>query len=52
VLDSTVLPALNLAKAGVTGIGVPGVEPIINGVLQLGTMVLVCRETSHVCQTY
>ncbi|KAJ7512152.1 hypothetical protein B0H11DRAFT_1898657 [Mycena galericulata] len=39
ILNSTILPALNLAKAGVTGIGVPGVEPIINGVLELATMV-------------
>jgi hypothetical protein len=37
-----VLPVLNLAKAGATGIGIPGVEPVINGVLQLATMVSVC----------
>ncbi|KAJ7842054.1 hypothetical protein B0H13DRAFT_1909981 [Mycena leptocephala] len=34
-----VLPALNLAKAVATGIGIPGVEPVINGVLELATMV-------------
>ncbi|KAJ6566194.1 WD40-repeat-containing domain protein [Mycena capillaripes] len=38
VLDN-VVPALSLAKAGVTGIGIPGVEPAINGVLELAMMV-------------
>jgi hypothetical protein len=45
VLES-VLPALNLAKAGATGLGIPGVEPVINGVLELATMVSVCDSTS------
>jgi hypothetical protein len=47
-LESTVLPALSLAKAGVTGIGIPAVEPIVNGVLELGKMVLVCRFLSRI----
>ncbi|KAJ6629701.1 hypothetical protein B0H10DRAFT_1939673 [Mycena sp. CBHHK59/15] len=34
-----ILPALSLAKASVTGIGIPGVEPVINGVLELVTMI-------------
>ncbi|KAJ7862201.1 hypothetical protein B0H13DRAFT_1900209 [Mycena leptocephala] len=38
ILDRAILPALNLAKVGATGIGVPGVEPVINGVLELATM--------------
>ncbi|KAJ7821853.1 hypothetical protein B0H13DRAFT_1920490 [Mycena leptocephala] len=46
-LDSTILPALNLAKAGVTGLGVPGVEPIINGVLELGKMVLAMKANKE-----
>jgi hypothetical protein len=41
-LESTVLPVLSLVKAGVTGIGVPAVEPIVNGVLELGKMLVVC----------
>ncbi|KAJ6543123.1 hypothetical protein B0H19DRAFT_1381054 [Mycena capillaripes] len=46
-LESRVLPALNLAKAAVTGIGVPGVEPVINGVLELGTMVVTMKENKE-----
>ncbi|KAJ7114805.1 hypothetical protein C8R44DRAFT_709944 [Mycena epipterygia] len=37
ILDTVILPALNLAKAGATGISIA--EPIINGVLELATMV-------------
>ncbi|KAJ7874283.1 hypothetical protein B0H13DRAFT_2348693 [Mycena leptocephala] len=37
-LDDTILPALTLAKSGVTGIGIPGVESAINGVLGLAIM--------------
>ncbi|KAJ6541156.1 hypothetical protein DFH09DRAFT_1041449, partial [Mycena vulgaris] len=33
----TILPALRLAKAGATGIGIPGVELVINVVLELAT---------------
>jgi hypothetical protein len=58
ILDSTILPALRLAKAGVTGIGIPGVEPAINGVLTLATMLSVRsilmayrRLLSHIWQT-
>ncbi|KAJ7734637.1 hypothetical protein B0H16DRAFT_1577600 [Mycena metata] len=46
-LDSTVLPALSLAKAGVTGIGLPGVEPIVNSVLELGKMALTMKENKE-----
>ncbi|KAJ7797281.1 hypothetical protein B0H13DRAFT_2392237 [Mycena leptocephala] len=38
ILDSVILPALTFARAGVTGIGIPGVEPAINGILELATM--------------
>ncbi|KAJ6481182.1 hypothetical protein DFH09DRAFT_1107746 [Mycena vulgaris] len=38
LLDSAILPALRLAKTGATGIGIPGVEPMISGVLELATM--------------
>ncbi|KAJ7482722.1 hypothetical protein FB451DRAFT_1394027 [Mycena latifolia] len=37
-LDSIILPILGVAKAGASGIGVPGVEPAINGVWELATM--------------
>ncbi|KAJ6511664.1 hypothetical protein DFH09DRAFT_1435061 [Mycena vulgaris] len=39
ILDSAILPALRLATAGATGIGVPGVEGALNGVLELAEMV-------------
>ncbi|KAJ7438437.1 hypothetical protein B0H11DRAFT_2206161, partial [Mycena galericulata] len=38
-LRGTVIPALNLAKAGVTGIGIPGVEGALNGVYELAKMI-------------
>ncbi|KAJ7323200.1 hypothetical protein DFH08DRAFT_941518, partial [Mycena albidolilacea] len=38
VLNSTIIPALTLAKAGVAGICIPGVESVITGVLELATM--------------
>jgi hypothetical protein len=44
VLDS-ILPALTLAQASVVGIGIPGVEAIINCVFQLATMVSVRQST-------
>ncbi|KAJ7208515.1 hypothetical protein GGX14DRAFT_395669 [Mycena pura] len=34
-----VLPALEFTRAAVTGVGIPGVEGAINGVVQLATMV-------------
>ncbi|KAJ6612376.1 WD40-repeat-containing domain protein [Mycena sp. CBHHK59/15] len=37
-LLNSVIIALTASKAAVTGLGVPGVEPVINGVLQLATM--------------
>ncbi|KAJ7447540.1 hypothetical protein B0H11DRAFT_1929598 [Mycena galericulata] len=33
-LRSTIIPALNLAKAGVAGIGIPGVEGALNGTMK------------------
>lgn len=47
VLEGTVLPVLNLAKAGVTGIGVPGLEPVVNGVYELANMVAVSHLASR-----
>jgi hypothetical protein len=44
VLDS-ILPALTLAKTSVVGIGIPGVEAVINCVFQLATMVSVRQST-------
>ncbi|KAJ7924554.1 hypothetical protein B0H13DRAFT_1863785 [Mycena leptocephala] len=38
-IHQAALPVLNLAKASVTGIGIPAVELIINGVLELATLV-------------
>ncbi|KAJ7796276.1 hypothetical protein B0H14DRAFT_3494989 [Mycena olivaceomarginata] len=35
---ATVLPALQLAKASASGIGIPGVEPMIGAILELATM--------------
>jgi hypothetical protein len=43
---SNVLVALNLAKASVTGIGIPGVETVIGAVVELATMVSVCESPS------
>ncbi|KAJ6548144.1 hypothetical protein DFH09DRAFT_1504633 [Mycena vulgaris] len=45
LLDSAILRALRLAKAGATGIGIPGVEPTITGVLELATMLSLIRRT-------
>ncbi|KAJ7447803.1 hypothetical protein B0H11DRAFT_2202693 [Mycena galericulata] len=38
-LRSTIIPALNLAKAGVAGIGIPGVEGALNAVHELAKMI-------------
>ncbi|KAJ7464881.1 hypothetical protein B0H11DRAFT_2240309 [Mycena galericulata] len=38
-LRGSIIPALNLAKAGVTGIGVPGLEGVVNGVCELANMI-------------
>jgi hypothetical protein len=46
VLES-VIPALNLARVVATGIGIPGVESVINGVLELATMISVCDSASR-----
>jgi flagellar biosynthesis protein FlhB len=59
IFDSAILPALRLAKAGVAGIGIPGVEGAFNSVFELAEMVSVCfcvYLTSYglltlVCQT-
>jgi hypothetical protein len=40
LLDGAII-ALTTVKAGVTGLGVPGVEPAINGVLQIAVMISV-----------
>jgi hypothetical protein len=40
-LLNSVIPALSLAKAGVTGIGIPAVEPVVNGVYELAQMLSV-----------
>ncbi|KAF7343936.1 hypothetical protein MVEN_01682300 [Mycena venus] len=47
LLNSSILAALQSAKIGVTGIGIPGVEPIINGVLELGLMVLTMKDNKE-----
>ncbi|KAJ7310993.1 hypothetical protein DFH08DRAFT_943953 [Mycena albidolilacea] len=38
-IHQAALPVLKLAKASVTGIGIPAVEPLISGVLELATLV-------------
>ncbi|KAJ7484863.1 hypothetical protein B0H11DRAFT_2279548, partial [Mycena galericulata] len=38
-LCGTIIPALNLAKIGVTGIGIPGVEAAVNSVYELANMI-------------
>ncbi|KAJ7484899.1 hypothetical protein B0H11DRAFT_2413844 [Mycena galericulata] len=38
-LQDSILPALKLAKAGVMGIGIPGVEGAVNGVYELANMI-------------
>jgi hypothetical protein len=43
----TALPILNLAKASVSGIGIPGVEGAINAVVELATMVSVSESAFH-----
>ncbi|KAJ6620959.1 quinon protein alcohol dehydrogenase-like superfamily [Mycena sp. CBHHK59/15] len=42
-----ILPALSLAKASVTGIGIPGVEPVINGVLELARMIATMKANKE-----
>ncbi|KAJ7511336.1 hypothetical protein B0H11DRAFT_2387070 [Mycena galericulata] len=39
ILRRSIIPALNLAKAGVTGIGVPGLEGAVNGIYELANMI-------------
>jgi hypothetical protein len=46
-IHQAALPVLNLAKASVTGIGIPAVELIINGVLELATLVDVSESVAH-----
>ncbi|KAJ7025428.1 hypothetical protein C8F04DRAFT_1239160, partial [Mycena alexandri] len=41
--QSLLRPALRLGKAAVTGIGIPGVEGVVNGVVELGEMVSTMR---------
>ncbi|KAF8183006.1 hypothetical protein K438DRAFT_1724675, partial [Mycena galopus ATCC 62051] len=47
LLNSSILAALQSAQIGVTGIGIPGVEPVINGVLELGLMVLTMKDNNE-----
>ncbi|KAJ6481187.1 hypothetical protein DFH09DRAFT_418991 [Mycena vulgaris] len=47
MLASVIVPALKLAKAGATGIGIPGVEPAINGVLELAMMLSTMKENKE-----
>ncbi|KAJ7480818.1 hypothetical protein FB451DRAFT_1394878 [Mycena latifolia] len=47
MLNSAILPALRVAKAGATGIGLPGVEPAINGVLELATMLSTMKSNKE-----
>lgn len=47
LLEGTIIPALGLAKAGVTGIGVPGFEPAVNGVDKLAEMISVSQSTAR-----
>jgi len=46
-IHQAALPVLKLAKASVTGIGIPAVEPLINGVLELATLVDVRESVAH-----
>ncbi|KAJ7754008.1 hypothetical protein B0H16DRAFT_1690594, partial [Mycena metata] len=41
--QSLLRPVLRLGKAAVTGIGIPGIEGIVNGVIELEEMVLTMR---------
>ncbi|KAJ7932223.1 hypothetical protein B0H13DRAFT_1857060 [Mycena leptocephala] len=43
MLDSAIA-ALTVATTGVTGIGVPGVEPVLNSVLQIATMISTMKD--------
>ncbi|KAJ7801150.1 hypothetical protein B0H14DRAFT_3783962 [Mycena olivaceomarginata] len=38
VLNDTILPALHLAKAVASGIGIPGIKPMMGAILELATM--------------
>ncbi|KAJ7159010.1 quinon protein alcohol dehydrogenase-like superfamily [Mycena crocata] len=38
-LEKNVIPALTVAQAGLAGIGVPGLEPVVNGVCLVATMI-------------
>ncbi|KAJ7501871.1 hypothetical protein B0H11DRAFT_1907787 [Mycena galericulata] len=42
-LRGSIIPALKLAKAGVAGIGVPGLEAAVNGVYELANMILTMK---------
>lgn len=46
-IPQTVLPALKAAKVSVTGIGIPAVEPVINGLLELATLIDVRESVAH-----
>ncbi|KAJ7473669.1 hypothetical protein B0H11DRAFT_1918823 [Mycena galericulata] len=42
-LRGSIIPALKLAKVGVTNIGVPGLEGAVNGVYELANMILTMK---------
>lgn len=52
LLEDAILPTLYVAKAAVTGIGIVGLEPIINGVLELAKMVSVRGPRSNLPVAY
>jgi hypothetical protein len=46
-LKASVLPALKLTQAGVSGIGVPGVEGAVNLIYELATLISVSSHPSR-----
>ncbi|KAJ7189443.1 hypothetical protein GGX14DRAFT_547090 [Mycena pura] len=45
--QSLLKPALSLGRAGVTGIGIPGVEGVFSGVVELAEMVSTMRANKE-----
>lgn len=45
-LVENVIPALTVAKASVTGLGIPGIESVVGGSLKVLDMVKVCSSVS------
>ncbi|KAJ7358209.1 hypothetical protein DFH08DRAFT_734974, partial [Mycena albidolilacea] len=46
ILDS-IITVLSLAKAGVTGIGIPAIEPVVNGVYELAQMLSTMKSNKE-----